>query len=88
MPVASTPVEIANTVVRNIVALAGIIFLGWSASTVLVLYFVDTMLAIAVMFAGLMRYFMPPVEDEGWAARANGEVGPVAGALAVRVADR
>ena len=24
---------------------------------------------------------MPPVEDDGWAARANGEVGAVAGAL-------
>jgi hypothetical protein len=81
MPVATTPVEIANTVARNIVPLGGILLLGWSASTVLVLYFVDTMLSIAVMFAGLMRYFMPPVEDEGWAARANGEVGPVAAAL-------
>ena len=81
MPVATTPVEIANTVARNIVPLGGILLLGWSASTVLVLYFVDTMLSMAVMFAGLMRYFMPPVEDEGWAARANGEVGPVAAAL-------
>ena len=81
MHVATTPVEIANTVARNIVPLVGIVFLGWSAPTVLVLYFADTMLSIAVMFAGLMRYLMPPVEDEGWAARANGEVGPVASAL-------
>ena len=83
MPVATTPVEIANTVARNIVPLAGILFLGWSAPAILVLYFADTMLAMAVMFAGLMRYFMPPVQDEGWAARANGEVGAVAGALAI-----
>jgi len=81
MPVATTPVEIANTVARNIVPLAGIVFLGWSAPTVLVLYFADTMFAMAVMFAGLLRYVSPPVEDEGWAARANGEVGAVAGAL-------
>jgi hypothetical protein len=33
------------------------------------------------MFAGLMRYFMPPVQDDGWAARANGEAGAVGGAL-------
>src|SRR5689334_17187286 len=81
MPVATTPVEIASTVARNVVPLAGILFLGWSAPTVLVLYFADTMLSIAVMFAGLMRYFMPPVQDDGWAARANGEVGAVGGAL-------
>jgi hypothetical protein len=83
MPVATTPVEIANTVARNIVPLAGILFLGWSAPAILVLYFADTMLAMTVMFAGLMRYFMPPVQDEGWAARANGETGAVAGALAI-----
>jgi hypothetical protein len=81
MPVAPTPVEIANTVARNIVPLAGIVFFGWSASTVLVLYFADTIFAMAVMFAGLARYFMPPVADEGWAARANGEAGAVAAAL-------
>jgi hypothetical protein len=81
MPVATTPVEIANTVARNIVPLGGILFLGWSASTVLVLYFVDTMLSMAVMFAGLARYFMPPWTDDGWAARANGEVGAIAVAV-------
>ena len=80
MPVATTPVEIANTVARNIVPLGGILFLGWSAPTVLVLSFVDTMLAIAVMAAGVMRYFMPPADD-GPAARANGEVGVAAAAL-------
>jgi hypothetical protein len=81
MQVATTPVEIANTVARNIVPLAGILFLGWSAPAVLVLYFADTILSMAVMCAGLMRYFTPPVQDDGLAARANGEVGPIAGAL-------
>jgi len=81
MPVATTPVEIANTVARNVVPLAGIVFLGWSAATVLVLYFADTMFSLAVMFAGLTRYFMPPVQGDGWAARANGEVGAVGVAL-------
>src|SRR4030095_16597365 len=88
MPVATTPVEIANTVARNIVPLGGILFLGWSASTVLVLYFVDTMLSMAVMFAGLARYFMPPWTDDGWAAGANGEIRvlPVAVFLAAVIA--
>jgi hypothetical protein len=81
MHVATTPIEIASTVARNLVPLAGIVFLGWSAPTVLVLYFADTMFSIAVMFAGLLRHFAPPVEDDGWAARANGEVGAVGGAL-------
>jgi hypothetical protein len=81
MRVATTPVEIANTVAHNIVPLGGILFFGWSAPAVLVLYFADTIFAIAVMFAGLIRYFMPPVQGDGWAARANGEVAAVACAL-------
>jgi hypothetical protein len=83
MPVATTPVEIANAVARNIVPLAGILFFGWSAPAVLVLYFADTMLAIAVLFAGLIRYFVPRTADEGWAARVNREAGAIIGALFV-----
>jgi hypothetical protein len=85
MPAPPTPLDIANTVARNLVPLGGILFLGWSAQNVLVLYFVDTMLAIAVMFAGLMRYFMPPPKDDGIAARINAEVGFVAAALFLTV---
>ena len=81
MPVPPTPLDLANTVVRNLVPLGGILFFGWSATNVLILYFVDTMLAMAVMFAGLMRYFMPPPKDEGVAARLNAEAGYVAVAL-------
>lgn len=83
MPPAPTPLDIAGTVARNIVPLGGILILGWSAPTVLVLYFADTMLAIAVLVAGLVRYFMPPPKDDGWASRANCEVGAVGAALFV-----
>lgn len=61
--------------------LGGILFLDWSAANLLILYLVDTLLAMAVMFAGLMRHFLPPPTDEGWAARANAEVGYVGAAL-------
>jgi hypothetical protein len=80
-PLRPSPVDLANTVARNLVPLGGILFLGWSATNILILYFVDTMLAMAVMFAGLMRHFMPPSADDGLAARLNAEVGCVAGAL-------
>lgn len=76
-----TPLEIGHAVFRNVVPLAGILFLGWSAPVVLVLYFADTLLAIAVIFAGLMRHFMPPPKDDGWAARANAEAGYVGASL-------
>lgn len=76
-----SPLAIADAIVRNVVPLGGILFLGWSAAAVLILYFVDTMLAMAVMFAGLARHFLPPPTDEGWAARANAEVGYVGAAL-------
>ena len=81
LPVSAPPVVLVNAVTRNLVPLGGILFFGWSAANVLVLYFVDTILAMAVMFAGLMRHFMPPPRDEGFAARANAEVGYVATAL-------
>jgi hypothetical protein len=81
MPVTPSPIDIAGTVARNLVPLGGIIFLGWSAPTILVLYFADTLFAIAVMFAGLCRYFMPPPKDDGWAARVNSEVGCVGVAI-------
>jgi hypothetical protein len=66
---------------RNLVPLAGILFFGWPAANILLLYFLDTMLAMAVMFAGLARHFMPPPKDDGLAARINAEVGCVGVAL-------
>lgn len=80
-PLRPSPLDLANTVLRNLVPLGGILFLGWSATNVLILYFVDTMLAMVVMFAGLTRHFMPPPCDDGLAARLNAEVGCVAMAL-------
>jgi len=76
-----SPLAVANAVARNVVPLGGILFFGWSAANVLILYFIDTLLAMAVMFAGLMRHFLPPPTDEGWAARANAEAGYVGAAL-------
>ncbi len=61
----------------------GVLFLGWSAPSILVLYFVDTMLAMAVMFAGLARHFAPAPSGEGIASRVNAEAGIVAAALFV-----
>lgn len=76
-----TPLVIANAVTRNLVPLGGILFFGWSAANVLVLYFADTIFAIVVMFAGLMRHFLPPPRDDGLAARVNAEAGYVGTAL-------
>lgn len=80
----STPVSgIVQIVARNIAPLVGILLLGWNARNILYLYFIDTLLALAVIIAGAMRYFHPPVEEDGWAARINGEVGVVAGGVFV-----
>lgn len=75
------PRVVAQIVARNIVPLAGIVFLGWNAQNVLIVYFADTMLAMGVLFAGVLRKFAPPIENDGWAARLNGEVGMIGGAL-------
>jgi hypothetical protein len=71
----------AQVVARNIVPLCGILFLGWSAASALILYFADTLLSMAVLFAGALRHFAPPVTNDGWAARLNGEVGMIAGGV-------
>ena len=81
MPAPPTPLDNANAVARNVVPLAGILFLGWSAANILLLYFLDTLLAMAVMFAGLARHFLPPPPDDGLAARINAEAGCVGVAL-------
>jgi len=81
MSAPGAPLEIAQAIARHAAPVAGILFLGWSAQNVLLLYFTDTLFAIAVMMAGLLRHFSPPVADDGWAARLNGEVGVVGGGL-------
>jgi hypothetical protein len=83
VPGAFSLLEAAQIVARNIVPLAGILFLGWSAQNVLIVYFVDTLLAMAVLFAGVLRKLAPPIEDDGWAARINGEFGMVGGGVFV-----
>jgi len=81
MPAPPSPLAVADAASRNLVPLAGILFFGWSAANILLLYFLDTLLAMAVMFAGLARSFMPPPKDDGVAARVNAEFGCVAVAL-------
>ena len=34
-----------------------------------------------MLFAGALRHFAPPIENDGWAARVNGEVGMIGGAV-------
>ena len=71
----------AQIVARNVVPLVGVLMLGWSAQSVLIVYFADTLLATTVLFAGVLRKFAPPIENDGWAARINGEVGMVGGGV-------
>jgi hypothetical protein len=66
---------IAQIVARNVVPLAGILFFHWSAPNVLILYLVDTLLSMAVIFAGVARTFAAePKEDvNAVVARIKGE---------------
>jgi len=81
MAMPPSPLALADAAMRNLVPLAGILFFGWPAANILLLYFLDTLLAMAVMFAGLARHFMPPPRDDGLAARINAEAGCVGVAL-------
>lgn len=52
-------IQAATVIARNLVPAAGIIILGWSASNLLVTYFLDTLLAFAVLFALAGTQIMP-----------------------------
>ena len=50
------PAVIASLIARNLVPAFGILFLGWSAGNILVLYFVDTLLSMAVVILLIARH--------------------------------
>jgi Family of unknown function (DUF6498) len=56
MDTTATPSQIASLVARNLVPIAGVLLLGWSASDLLVLYFLDTVLAIASLLLLIAVY--------------------------------
>ncbi len=72
---AFTPIAIAQAVARNIVPLVGILVFHWSTGNVLLLYLLDTLLSMAVIFAGVMSTFAPPPGDEGAGGWINSEAG-------------
>ena len=47
-------VKIAEVVIRNMIGVIGVLFLGWPAQTLIVLYFFDTIAAMMSIFAALM----------------------------------
>jgi hypothetical protein len=51
MPLAMvvSPPAIASLISRNLVPVAGVLFLGWSAANLLLLYYIDTVLEFAVV---------------------------------------
>ena len=72
--------EIASLVARNAVPLAGLLFFHWSAANLLILYFVDTLLAIAVIVAGFLYSASPVEEMRGFSERLATIVSYAAGA--------
>jgi Family of unknown function (DUF6498) len=74
---AFTPIAIAQAVARNIVPLVGILVFHWSTGNVLLLYLLDTLLSMAVIFAGLMSTFSRPSDNEGVGGWINSEAGYV-----------
>jgi hypothetical protein len=80
VPPAANPLAIGQVVARNVVPLFGVLALGWPAFNVLVLYFIDTMLAIGVMFAGLLGWFTRGTAEDSIASRLNHGAGAIGGA--------
>lgn len=47
-------VVVASVILRNAVAVVGVLFLGWSGPEIVVLYFLDTLAAVWGIFTGVM----------------------------------
>jgi hypothetical protein len=74
-PVVARPpgaLHIALTVIRNSVGLIGILFLGWSAPTLVILYFADTMVGIWAVFAAVGFKFSNADPRQGIMASLDG----------------
>jgi len=78
-----TPQALVNLVLRNAVPLVGIVFFGWSAQNLLLLYFVDTLLAIGVIVAGLLYSQFPAEEIPDFSSRLSTIVGYAAVAAVI-----
>jgi hypothetical protein len=70
-------------VLRNLVPVAGVLFLGWSARQQLVLYFLDTLLSLTVLFALALANFFPIDNEDGLSARINSAGGVFGSAVAI-----
>jgi hypothetical protein len=77
-----TPLDVANIVTRNLVPVVGVLAFQWSAANLLILYFADTLLAMSVIFAGLLYHFLHNEEVTDLADRINHWAGYVLGGLA------
>jgi hypothetical protein len=84
------PADVTSIVCRNLVPVAGVLLLGWSAPNLLALYYVDTLFALAALLLLVMAH-VTGFDGRG-AARvsaglwARGAAGAVLGALVIGVA--
>lgn len=76
-----SPAAIASIIARNLVPFAGVVFLGWSAPNLLVLYFLDTLLSFAVVVLMIARH-ITGLSPDGGKKLADGPVDWARGILA------
>jgi Family of unknown function (DUF6498) len=66
--------HIALAVIRNAVGLIGVLFLGWSTATLVVLYFADTIIGMWAVFAAVGFKFSNADPRQGFLASIDGAV--------------
>ena len=60
MDTLATPAAVASLIARNLVPAVGVLFLGWSAGNLLVVYYLDTILSAAVVMLLIARHITGP----------------------------
>src|SRR5262245_33395101 len=51
-----SPPVVASLIAQNLVPVAGVLFPGWSAANLMLLYYIDTILAFAVLILLIARH--------------------------------
>lgn len=77
------PLRWAAVLVRNLVPVAGVLALGWSAPQLLIAYFADTVLGMATAIALVLGWAFPPAGDGARAFYATDLLSQFLTALAI-----
>ncbi len=81
MPTSSTKLpRLLSVLIRNCISIIGVLFLGWAAQRMAILYFADTLAGIWAALTAIL-YFLIPIDTAGLGDRVYNALSAALGAL-------